>query len=110
MRPLVLAVKFWAKTRHVKEAFEGYLSSYSYVLMVINFLQSGVEPPVLPCLQSPELIEGQEKCKVGTFDCTFCSNLDVAREYHHNATKGTPNTMSVAELLGADEFCINVIF
>uniref|UniRef100_A0A023GNI4 Putative polya rna polymerase gld-2 protein a n=1 Tax=Amblyomma triste TaxID=251400 RepID=A0A023GNI4_AMBTT len=52
--PLVLAVKAWASGRHINQAKHGTLSSYSLTLMVIQFLQCGVEPAVLPCLQKME--------------------------------------------------------
>uniref|UniRef100_A0A914H4H2 PAP-associated domain-containing protein n=1 Tax=Globodera rostochiensis TaxID=31243 RepID=A0A914H4H2_GLORO len=48
---LCLLVKHWAKIKGISEASEGYLNSYSLILMVLHFLQCGVEPPVLPNLQ-----------------------------------------------------------
>ncbi|KAL1485143.1 hypothetical protein MTO96_032152, partial [Rhipicephalus appendiculatus] len=49
--PLVLAVKAWAAGRRINEAKHGTLSSYSLALMVIQYLQCGCEPAVLPSLQ-----------------------------------------------------------
>ena len=51
VRPLVLAVKWWAKENGINEARFQTLSSYTLSLMVIHFLQCEVSPPVLPCLQ-----------------------------------------------------------
>jgi len=51
VRPLVLAVKWWAKKNGINEARFQTLSSYTLSLMVIHFLQCEVTPPVLPCLQ-----------------------------------------------------------
>ena len=51
VRPLVLAVKWWAKKNGINEPRYMTLSSYTLTLMVIHYLQSGVSPPVLPCLQ-----------------------------------------------------------
>ena len=51
VRPLVLAVKWWAKKNGINEARFQTLSSYTLSLMVIHFLQCEVSPPVLPCLQ-----------------------------------------------------------
>ena len=51
MRPLVLAIKKWAKNNNINEASLQTLSSYTLCLMVIHYLQCGVSPPVLPCLQ-----------------------------------------------------------
>jgi len=50
VRPLILAVKIWAKAHGINEARFQTLSSYTLTLMVLNFLQVGVQPPVLPCL------------------------------------------------------------
>lgn len=52
MRPLVLVVKLWAKYHDINNAKNMTISSYSLALMVINFLQCGVSPSVLPCLHS----------------------------------------------------------
>ena len=51
MRPLVVALKKWAKNNNINEASLQTLSSYTLCLMVIHYLQCGVSPPVLPCLQ-----------------------------------------------------------
>ena len=51
VRPLVLALKKWAKNNNINEARLQTLSSYTLSLMVIHYLQCGVSPPVLPCLQ-----------------------------------------------------------
>lgn len=50
VRPLVMAVKHWGKTRKINDAKSGTLSSYSLVLMVIHYLQC-CEPPVLTSLR-----------------------------------------------------------
>jgi len=52
VRPLVLAVKLWAKDHKINEARFQTLSSYTLTLMVLHFLQAGVAPPVLPCLHN----------------------------------------------------------
>ena len=51
VRPLVMALKLWAKKNGINEARFQTLSSYTLSLMMIHFLQCGVSPPVLPCLQ-----------------------------------------------------------
>lgn len=50
VRPLILVVKLWATAKGINDAKNMTISSYSLVLMVINFLQCGTSPPVLPCL------------------------------------------------------------
>ncbi|RLU25606.1 hypothetical protein DMN91_001763 [Ooceraea biroi] len=52
VRPLVLLVKLWAQCHDINNAKDMTISSYSLVLMVIHFLQCGVNTPVLPCLHS----------------------------------------------------------
>ena len=39
VRPLMVAIKFWATRRSVKEPSNGGLSSYSFALLVVFFLQ-----------------------------------------------------------------------
>ncbi|XP_034026081.1 poly(A) RNA polymerase GLD2 isoform X2 [Thalassophryne amazonica] len=50
IRPIVLAVKKWAKYHHINDASQGTLSSYALVLMVLHYLQT-LKEPVLPSLQ-----------------------------------------------------------
>ena len=50
VRELVVLVKHWAKLRDVNDALQGTLSSYSFVLLVISFLQA---KGFLPDLQNP---------------------------------------------------------
>ncbi|XP_071449950.1 poly(A) RNA polymerase gld-2 homolog A-like isoform X2 [Hetaerina americana] len=52
VKPLVLIVKLWAHKHNINDAKNMTISSYSLTLMVINYLQCGVAPPVLPCLHS----------------------------------------------------------
>jgi len=51
VRPLVMAVKTWAKKHGINEAKNQTLSSFALTIMVISFLQIGVSPKVVPCLQ-----------------------------------------------------------
>jgi len=50
VRQLVVLVKHWAKQRELNDALQGTLSSYSYVLLVIHYLQ---RRGYLPDLQKP---------------------------------------------------------
>ncbi|XP_050448462.1 poly(A) RNA polymerase gld-2 homolog A-like [Cataglyphis hispanica] len=52
VKPLVLVIKLWAQYHDINNAKNMTISSYSLVLMVIHFLQCGINPPVLPCLHS----------------------------------------------------------
>jgi DNA polymerase sigma len=44
-------VKYWARCRRINNASEGTLSSYGYILCVLNFLQTR-NPPLVPNLQN----------------------------------------------------------
>eukprot|EP00088_Acartia_fossae_P032083 TRINITY_DN32899_c0_g1_i1.p1 TRINITY_DN32899_c0_g1~~TRINITY_DN32899_c0_g1_i1.p1 ORF type:complete len:516 (-),score=114.26 TRINITY_DN32899_c0_g1_i1:429-1976(-) len=50
VRPLVIAVKRWAKRHNLNDASSQTISSYGWTLMVIHYLQFGVQPQVVPCL------------------------------------------------------------
>ena len=43
VRPLMVAIKFWATRRSIKEPSNGGLSSYSFALLAIFFLQVSAE-------------------------------------------------------------------
>lgn len=66
VRPLIIAIKYWAKCRGVCNARNATLSSYGWVLLVIHFLQH-TAPPVLPVLlremkgRSEEVASGGEQ-------------------------------------------------
>ncbi|EQC38981.1 hypothetical protein SDRG_03934 [Saprolegnia diclina VS20] len=49
VRPLVFAVKHWAKQRGINDASNGSLSSYAWIMLVIFYLQTR-STPILPCL------------------------------------------------------------
>ncbi|ORY41544.1 Nucleotidyltransferase, partial [Rhizoclosmatium globosum] len=55
VRPFIMVIKYWAKMRALNDAAKGgTLSSYCWVLMCLNFLQTR-SPPILPSLQKPYL-------------------------------------------------------
>lgn len=69
VRPLAMIIKYWAKSRLLNDAAGGgTLTSYTWILMVINFLQTR-DPPILPSLQKlphrPRLSNGID---VGFYD------------------------------------------
>lgn len=51
VRPLVLAIKRWADYQDINDASQRTISSYSFALMTIYYLQSVCQPAVLPVLQ-----------------------------------------------------------
>ncbi|KAK2737789.1 hypothetical protein FQN55_000900 [Onygenales sp. PD_40] len=51
VRPLAMIVKYWTKRRILNDAaLGGTLSSYTWICLIINFLQTR-SPPILPSLQ-----------------------------------------------------------
>ncbi|KAH9193984.1 hypothetical protein AeNC1_004047 [Aphanomyces euteiches] len=76
--PLVLAIKKWAKARDVNDASQNTLSSYSYALLLIHFLQI---LGILPNLQDPQLLEELKVAPelLGGHDVTFCSDVNACR-------------------------------
>ncbi|XP_060525946.1 poly(A) RNA polymerase gld-2 homolog A-like isoform X2 [Cylas formicarius] len=66
IRPLVVVIKLWAKANGINDAKNLTVSSYSWTLMMIHYLQCGVSPPVLPCLHTlhPELFGGAAKNRI----------------------------------------------
>ncbi|RWS10454.1 Poly(A) RNA polymerase gld-2-like protein, partial [Dinothrombium tinctorium] len=85
--PLTLTVKTWARFNRINDAHNKTLSSYTFTLMVIHYLQYGCEPPVLPCLH--KLIPDQF---VPDSDITSL-NLFVKLPYYKSE-----NTESVGQL------------
>lgn len=52
VRPLAMSIKHWTKRRILNDAaLGGTLSSYTWICLIINFLQTR-NPPVLPSLQA----------------------------------------------------------
>lgn len=51
VKPLVMFVKAWAQANDIHDASKGRLSTYCYILLVIQYLQAGCHPHILPCLQ-----------------------------------------------------------
>uniref|UniRef100_A0A182PK57 PAP-associated domain-containing protein n=1 Tax=Anopheles epiroticus TaxID=199890 RepID=A0A182PK57_9DIPT len=79
VRPLVLVIKLWAQHHNLNDPINSTMSSYSLVLMVLNFLQCGVTPAVIPCLHR---IYPEKFCKK-----TFSNNL-LERIAPHRSENG----------------------
>uniref|UniRef100_A0A0M3IS98 CCHC-type domain-containing protein n=1 Tax=Ascaris lumbricoides TaxID=6252 RepID=A0A0M3IS98_ASCLU len=95
-KALGVVVKEWAKCCEIGDASRGSLSSYSFIVMLIHFLQR-TTPPVLPFLQEAGFLcvmEGRGRQKepkiVEDCDVYFCSVEDLEWV--------TENTASVSEL------------
>eukprot|EP00092_Neocalanus_flemingeri_P031555 GFUD01034266.1.p1 GENE.GFUD01034266.1~~GFUD01034266.1.p1 ORF type:complete len:565 (+),score=154.12 GFUD01034266.1:46-1740(+) len=102
VRPLVLAIKFWAKDHKINNARLNTLSSYTIALMVLSYLQCGVSPPVVPCLHK-------------THPHIFHPYSDIHSLKYITLPFSSLNTMSLGELLAgffryyADIKCFNPV-
>ncbi|XP_050428104.1 poly(A) RNA polymerase gld-2 homolog A-like isoform X2 [Adelges cooleyi] len=88
VRPLVLTIKLWASRHNINDPKNMTLSSYSLVLMVINFLQC-IHPPVLPSLQR-------------IYKNKFCVDADISYVHMHEQLPNgwtSENKQSLGELL-----------
>ncbi|KAI1003911.1 hypothetical protein K3495_g4299 [Podosphaera aphanis] len=90
VRPLAMIIKHWTKRRIVNDAaFGGTLSSYTWICMIINFLQSR-SPPILPALQQqPHVKSAAETGK----ENSFADDIENLRNF------GRQNKESLGELL-----------
>lgn len=80
VRPMILLVKTWAKRRKINSPYDGTLSSYGYVLMVLHFLMNVVRPAILPNLQQHHYAThpGQH-IFVQNWDVAFCDDEGYIR-------------------------------
>ncbi|OKL57626.1 hypothetical protein UA08_07038 [Talaromyces atroroseus] len=90
VRPLAMIIKHWTKRRVLNDAaLGGTLSSYTWICLIINFLQTR-DPPILPSLQQrphkpQKIIDG--------IQVSFDDDLESLRSY------GQYNTQTLGELL-----------
>ncbi|KAK3825055.1 MAG: hypothetical protein J3Q66DRAFT_99847 [Benniella sp.] len=101
VKPFIYNLKALVKAHGINDSSKAYLSSYSYVLMAIGFLQAQ-DPPILPVLQAQPKeymttlyvqLDHNGKDGKGEIDCTF--DRYPARHRHF----GTANTKSIGQLL-----------
>lgn len=101
-RVLGMAIKHWAKARAINDASMGFLSSYSYVLLSIYFLQ--VMAGVLPNLQDPELLAEARVAPelYNGVNIAFCEDRAAAQRFHgkhRRVTEPAASKHSLATLL-----------
>ncbi|OJA17826.1 hypothetical protein AZE42_06159 [Rhizopogon vesiculosus] len=96
VRTLVLFLKVWSKRRSINSPYQGTLSSYGYVLLVIYFLIHVKNPPVLPNLQQMPPLRpiSQEDTHIGGHNTWFFDDIELLRQRWQSS-----NTDSVADLL-----------
>ncbi|KAK9433579.1 hypothetical protein V1505DRAFT_303949 [Lipomyces doorenjongii] len=92
VRPLAMIIKHWTKQRELNDAAGGgTLSSYSWICLIINFLQLRT-PPILPVLHQIGSGSRPEKVVNGV-DISFCDDIERFAGY------GEANTESIGQLL-----------
>ncbi|KAI9895157.1 hypothetical protein PsorP6_018408 [Peronosclerospora sorghi] len=97
-RALGIAVKYWAKQRGINDASTGCLSSYSFVLLSIFYLQV---MHVLPNLQDPDLLESANihPDYYNDINIAFCDDRALAQAFHQRASATDSSNVSLATLL-----------
>ncbi|KAL4870381.1 hypothetical protein BDV12DRAFT_184557 [Aspergillus spectabilis] len=89
VRPLAMIVKHWTKRRILNDAgLGGTLSSYTWICLIINFLQTR-QPPILPSLQARP---HKKRLTADGLVCSFDDNLNSLVGY------GSENKQSLGEL------------
>ncbi|KIW47097.1 uncharacterized protein PV06_02699 [Exophiala oligosperma] len=90
VRPLAMIIKHWAKRRILNDAaLGGTLSSYTWICLTLNFLQTR-DPPILPTLQQQPKLEPKYLAGVNV---SFDRNTETYKDF------GARNKSSLGELL-----------
>ncbi|PSK51689.1 hypothetical protein B9Z65_2956 [Elsinoe australis] len=73
VRPLAKIIKYWTKQRILNDAaYGGTISSYTWICMILNFLQTR-KPPILPSLQKADhSLRSQTNGKQSEFADDLC--------------------------------------
>ncbi|KAJ5576001.1 PAP/25A-associated [Penicillium sp. DV-2018c] len=90
VRPLAMTIKHWTKRRNLNDAaLGGTLSSYTWICLIISFLQLR-DPPILPSLQARP---HKKRTTPDGVVCSFDDDLKTLSQF------GRKNKQSVGELL-----------
>lgn len=90
VQPLAMIIKYWTKQRILNDAAGGgTLSSYTWICMIVNFLQTR-EPPILPSLHQRE---HKKRPPQNGVDVSFDDDIETLRGF------GKANTESLGSLL-----------
>lgn len=95
---LGMTIKHWAAARGINDRSRGTLSSFSLLLMLINFLQKRT-PPILPSLQDLALELNEPLVYCQGADVRFVSDKATINSEMNRINRGAPNEESVGELL-----------
>lgn len=90
VRPLAMIIKYWAKQRILNDAaLGGTISSYTWICMILNFLQTR-NPPILPALH--QMPHGKVS-KENSTQSDFADDLDALQGF------GKDNKETLGQLL-----------
>jgi DNA polymerase sigma len=96
-------IKNWVKRNHIYGAPEKFLSSYAILLLIIHFLQSEIEPKILPILQKIENkninYEYNHNGKIVVTNIYFEDNMEKINNYMKIINCNKENNDSVGELI-----------
>ncbi|KAJ5182583.1 PAP/25A-associated [Penicillium capsulatum] len=89
VRPLAMSVKHWTKRRILNDAaLGGTLSSYTWICLIISFLQTR-NPPIVPSLQARP---HEKRTTPDGLVCSFDDNIESLSQF------GRKNKQTVGEL------------
>lgn len=92
-KPLGVIVKLWAKQNGLNDAPRKILSNYTLALMLINYLQCGCNPPVLPCLRTE--IPNQSSNSFSSANTQSLGDLLIGFLEHYSADSNFDRIISV---------------
>jgi DNA polymerase sigma len=100
---LGLYIKHWGKINKIHGAADNFLSSYAFLLMLINFLQNIIEPRVLPNLQKIEtkeiIYEYPQNGEIIKTNIYYEEDVQKIRVYMNKINEGKENKDTASQLL-----------
>ncbi|GAA5816106.1 hypothetical protein MFLAVUS_009628 [Mucor flavus] len=101
IRPLIFAIKQFVKQKDINNPRGGTLSSYAYVIMVLHFLMSALEHPVIPSLQRL-----QASCT--SRDCNFKSFKPIPVLHDHHIINCDARYHDCVQIQGVGEYSLQI--
>ncbi|KAI9257456.1 hypothetical protein EDC94DRAFT_614487 [Helicostylum pulchrum] len=101
IRPLIFAIKQFVKQKDINNPRGGTLSSYAYVIMVLHFLMSALEHPVIPSLQRLQV-----SCT--SRDCNFKSFKPIPVLHDHHIINCDARFHDCVQIQGVGEYSLQV--
>jgi len=86
VRPLVLFIKYWSKSRRISNTRLGGMGSFAWCLLCIYFLMKVTKPPVVPNLQ----LMATEWKYIEGYNVGFCKDVRFASNWSRNTKVRSP--------------------